>query len=200
MAEIPFSCDRTCIRCSAVLPAPGTCGECLITPPPWTKTCAVMRYGFPVPYLIHRFKYKHDLVTGQLLGKLFADRAAHFPRPDTLLAVPLSSRKQRQRGFNQAAELTRCLAGKLALPVLARAVIRRQPVEMIQSTLHSRAARIKNVSGVFHVKQSGLKQIKSKTIAIVDDVMTSGATATALSRVLLENGAAQVYVWVLARA
>ena len=159
-----------------------------------------MRYSFPVPHLIHRFKYQHDTVTGQLLARLFSRQAILFPRPDILLAVPLSARKLRRRGFNQATELALRLSKKLALPLLTHCIERQQQNEQGQSTLHTRSARKENVRGVFHVKQRYLDKIESRRIAIIDDVMTSGATATALSRELLENGARQVDVWVLARA
>jgi len=200
LAEIPFVNKHICARCSTVLTAPGICGECLVTPPPWLQTWAVMRYRFPVPHLIHRFKFQHDTVTGQLLAELFARQARQFPRPDILLAVPLSSGKLRQRGFNQATELALRLSKKLALPLLARGVERRQQNEQIQSMLHTRLARKENVRGVFHVKQRYLDRIESRYIAIVDDVMTTGATAAALSKVLLKNGARQVDIWILARA
>ncbi len=200
LAEIPFITDSLCERCSAVLTAPGVCGECLVRPPPWLRTCAVMRYSFPVPHLIHRFKYQHDMVTGQLLAGLFTRQALQFTQPDVLLAVPLSSGKLRQRGFNQATELALRLSKELALPLLSRGVERRQQNEQVQSRLHTRSARKENVYGVFHVKQRCLGMIESRHIAIVDDVMTTGATAAALSRVLLKNGARQVDIWVLARA
>ena len=159
-----------------------------------------MRYSFPVPHLIHRFKFQHDLVTGHLLACMFARQALQFFRPDALLAVPLSSGKLRRRGFNQALELARRVSRNLNLPLLRHCVERHQRHERTQSTLHSRVARTQNVREVFHVKHQHLDEIQNKHIAIIDDVMTSGATAAALSRVLLENGARQVDIWILARA
>jgi len=200
LAELPFVSVNSCSLCCASLPAPGICGECLNRPPPWTRTSAVLRYSFPVPHLIHRFKFQHDITTGQLLASLFARQALQFPRPDTLLAVPLSAGKLRRRGFNQATELARTLSRALDIPSLTRAIERHQRHELVQSTLHTRAERKKNVRGVFHVKHRYVGQIQSRHIAIIDDVMTSGATAEALSRVLLKNGARQVDIWILARA
>jgi len=200
LKELPFIDHKICQACSTALPAPGICGQCLSKPPPWTHVNAVLHYRFPVPHLIQRFKYHQDTVAGQLLAELFATRAANFTQPDVLLAVPLSYGKLRKRGFNQATELTRFISQQLKIPVLQNGVYRRQINELIQSTLKSRRARENNVKGVFHVKQHCLYQIMSKHIVILDDVMTSGATVAELSRMLLERGAKQVDIWVLARA
>ncbi len=200
LKELPFIDHKICQICSTPLPAPGVCGKCLSNPPPWTHVNAVLHYNFPIPHLIQRFKYHHDTVAGQLLAELFAIQAAHFAQPNVLLAVPLSCGKLRKRGFNQATELTRFVSQHLEVPVLNNGVYRRQSNELIQSTLKSRKARENNVKGVFHVKQHCLNQIMSKHIVIIDDVMTSGATVTELSKMLLKCGAKQVGIWVLARA
>jgi ComF family protein len=200
LKELPFIDQNICQTCSTALPAPGICGKCLSKPPPWTHVNAILHYRFPVPHLIQKFKYHHDTVAGQLLAELFAIRAAKFIQPDVLLAVPLSFGKLRKRGFNQATELTRFISQQLKVPVLRNGVYRQQNNELIQSTLKSRRARENNVNGVFHVKQHYPDQIMSKHIVIIDDVMTSGATVSELSRMLLKRGAKQVDIWVLARA
>ena len=155
-----------------------------------------MIYRGPAINLVHRFKFQGDLAAGAVLGRLMINATRKEPTPDVLLPVPLAARRLRQRGFDQGLELARALSRGLRVPVTYRAVRRRRDC-VPQSTLSSWAQRKVNVHDVFHVKPSVLCGAR---VSVVDDVMTSGATANALALSVLSAGATSVHVWVACRA
>lgn len=194
-----------CTRCALNVP-PGVpvCGACLADPPPFERSVAALDYMFPWNGLIARFKF-HDgldlthVFAQRMLAAHAADREAHptVPQPTWLLPVPLSADRARERGYNQAWELTRRLARTLRCPADARLLLR------VKDTLHQLALpverRAANVRGAFAVEPRRRDELRGRVVAVVDDVVTSGATVAEISRVLLQAGAAQVQVWMLAR-
>jgi ComF family protein len=144
--------------------------------------------------MIGRFKYSGQRAYGRplamSLAKTIAERTA--PMPEALIPVPMHPRKQRRRGFNQAEEVTHWLSRQLHIP-MARHLLQRTRQAEAQSTLHRRQ-RLRNLKGAFTA--SGRVPAH---VALVDDVMTTGATAQELARLLKKNGAQQVEIWVLAR-
>jgi ComF family protein len=153
-------------------------------------------YRGPAITLVHRFKFQGELAAGSVLGRLMVSALAEKPRPDVLVPVPLAAKRLRQRGFDQGLELTRLLSRSFGMPVVHRTV-RRHRDSVPQSTLSSWAQRRKNVRNVFHVEPRGVSGFR---VALVDDVMTSGATVNALSAALLSAGAREVHIWVACRA
>ncbi len=150
----------------------------------------------PLDALIHRFKYGADLRLGRALALAMAQTMLPPLAIDVLLPVPLAPRRQRSRGFNQAAVLTRDLGAAWRLPVLLDAVQRRRETPH-QARLHA-SARRENLRGAFAVERA--RAIAGRRVGVVDDVLTTGATLNALAEVLLESGAAAVQGIVLARA
>lgn len=192
-AELPWLASH-CRQCALPLVNAGEerlCGNCLRHPPPFERALAPFRYSYPVDGLIKALKYGADLAAARLLGDLLADYL--FRRqvevPDAVIPVPLHPRGLSQRGFNQALELARRLHAPLA-PQL----VRRSRETAAQSRLGRRARR-NNMLGAFQVTASHLPA----HIAVVDDVLTTGATAAELARVLRRAGAARVEIWVAAR-
>jgi ComF family protein len=185
--------QAACERCALPLPAPGICGECLQRPPAYDGAMAVFTYRFPLDRLVQRYKYAGDLAIGRWLGARLAERARQEERPDVLVSPPLSASRLRARGFNQALELGKVCAARLSIPCDLRGVTRSGETPA-QAGL-ARRERLANLRGAFRCRRSftGLR------VAIVDDVLTTGATAEALARVLKEAGAASVVVWALAR-
>lgn len=175
----------------------GTCGQCQRHPPAFRSPHVSLRYQDQVVTLIHRYKFGGDLHVGSALAAvMLGDQLPDTTRLDCLVPVPLHLRRLRERGFNQSLELARLLSRETAIPCRRTGVTR--TIDCVpQSGLKSWSARRRNVRDVFHVKQ-GL--VSGQNVAIVDDVMTSGATAHALSRALLAAGARQVTAWVAARA
>ena len=152
-----------------------------------------MAYAFPVDRLIHRFKFGGDLAVGRWLGLRLAERARGEPRPDLLLAPPLSGARLRERGFNQAHELARTVGRELGLRAPFQGLSRRR--ETAPQPGLGREARRANLTGAFECRLD----LQGLRVAIVDDVLTTGATADAFAQVLLRAGARMVDVWVVAR-
>lgn len=198
------SCSRdlprlqvSCPICA--LPVPhrqsGGCGACLVHPPPFDATVAAFTYAFPIDRLVHAFKYRGRLALAEWFATalLAAVDASGPAAPDVLIALPLSPARQRERGYNQAAEIARCIAAIRGVPLVADGVRR------IRSTPPQAAlawsARARNVRGAFRcdVELAGLN------IAVVDDVMTTGASLAEFAATLRAAGAMSVQNWIVAR-
>jgi ComF family protein len=190
---LPFN-RVACSRCALPLPAPVTCGACLRQPPPFTASVAALVYRFPVDRLLPRFKFHGDLAAGRLLSQLMAQAFADAPRPQALVPVPLHPSRLRRRGYDQALELARPLARAFALPLHADA-LRRVRATSAQSELDA-ASRRHNVRSAFFARAGALPG----HVALVDDVMTTGATLAECARALQRAGVSRVDVWVAARA
>jgi ComF family protein len=198
--ELPWLGDQ-CTTCALPLPAPGlTCGECLQAPPAFTQVVAPWRYDFPLDSLITRFKHNGKWPFGHLLADVAGQYLQHrfdegLPRPDVLVPVPLANKRLRQRGFNQAALLGRWLSQQLDLPFAEHAV-RRIHDTSAQQDLDARA-RKHNLRHAFALAPE--TDVQGRHCALIDDVLTTGATAQALARLLKDAGAARVDVYCLAR-
>ena len=178
------------------LPSPGAlvCGACLKRPPPYASTIAAWVYAYPVDRLIQALKYGGRLSLAdpfaEALANAVRDRADSLP--DAIVALPLAVSRQRERGFNQAQEVARRISHFTAIPLasgLAR-VVDGPPQATLAWNARARNVRHAFVAGV---------RLKGKSIAIVDDVMTTGATLAAATRAALRAGAKRVDAWVVAR-
>ncbi len=193
-----------CPRCALPVPAGGRCGRCLRRPPPMDATVAALAYRFPLDRLMPRFKFHGDLAVGRLLGQLLAEAlpgpapGARGPTwaagPQALVPVPLHPRRLRERGYDQALELARPLGRALGLPLRADG-LRRVRATAAQSTLGA-AARQGNVRGAFIAAPGPWPE----RVALLDDVMTTGATLGECARALRRVGVLRVDAWVVARA
>ncbi len=192
--------DVACTRCG--LPMAGDpeasliCGRCIRKPPYFDRTYCGFEYREPADWLVQQLKFNAKLSHARVLAGLLAERLAasleHMP--DALLPVPLHRRRLYQRGFNQALEIARPLAKQFKLP-LAYGLCRRSVDTTEQSALPAKK-RATNVRAAFTLHG----ELPGKHVAIVDDVMTTGATVNEIARLLKRNGAESVQVWVVARA
>ena len=189
-----------CRRCGLQVPAGiDECGACLRHPPPFARTLAALDYDHPWDGLITRFKFH----AGLDLAPALADRLIHtfrhgdVPAPTLLLPVPLSAARLRERGYNQAWELARRLGHALRCTADARLLLR------VKDTPHQLAfppeQRAGNVRAAFAVEPLRVAELRGRGVTLVDDVMTTGATVAEAARVLLQAGASEVTVWVVAR-
>ena len=189
-----------CQRCALRMPTGvATCGACLADPPPFERTLAAVDYAHPWDGLITRFKFHAALDLAPALAQRLVDalRASELPVPALMLPVPLSAARLRERGCNQAWELIKHLGRPLRCRTDAALLLRvRDTPHQIARPLDERAA---NVRAAFAVEPRRAAELRGQTVTLVDDVMTTGATAAEASRVLLQAGAAQVHVWVVAR-
>ena len=153
-------------------------------------------YAAPLDRLVQGLKFGRRLGLARLTGALLAQAATaqHWPRPDLLIPVPLHDTRLRQRGYDQAQVLAREVGRRLDVPVDWR-TCRRVRATAPQSGL-DRVSRQRNVRGAFAVtKPPGVDHV-----AVLDDVMTTGATVGALVTALKRAGVARVDVWTLCRA
>jgi ComF family protein len=192
--ELPWN-RCACPRCALPLPAPApACGHCQRRPPPLTETRAVFRYAPPLDRLLPRLKFHRDLAAGRACVLHMAEALAEAPRPDALVPLPLHPARLRERGFDQALELARPLARALDLPLLDRALLRVRDTAP-QSRLDAPARR-RNLRRAFAVRPGVTLPAH---VALVDDVMTTGATLHAAADTLLRAGVTRVDAWVCAR-
>jgi ComF family protein len=192
-ADLPGWQAPRCPVCAIGTPAAAVCGQCLQAPRAFDRTVTVASYAFPLDAAIVRLKYGRDLTLVSALAQLLWEAACSHPRPDLVVPMPLSPARLRERGFNQAAELGRVVAAQAKVRFRADAALRtRDGVPQASLPLAERAG---NVRGAF---ASSLR-LQGQRVAIVDDVMTTGASLESLARELRHAGAGQVVCWVLAR-
>jgi len=189
-----------CRRCALKVPAgAGLCGACLTDPPPFARTLAAVDYGHPWDGLITQFKFHGALDLAPALTRrlLAAFEQSDMPTPTLLLPVPLSGERLRERGYNQAWALARGVGRALRCEPDARLLLR------IKDTPHqlalAPAKRAGNVRAAFAVEPRRLAELRGRSVTVIDDVMTTGATVGEIARVLLQAGAAEIAVWVVAR-
>jgi len=184
-----------CARCALpLLRESAFCGRCLHKRRPAVDDAiAAFEYRFPVDRLVQRFKFAGDLAFGRELGARLAARAAGADRPDRLVVPPLSAPRLRERGFNQALEIAKVVARALDLRCDAGCIVRLRDTDP-QHEL-DRRTRLANLRGAFACG----RRLDGEHVALVDDVVTTGATAETLSRLLKQAGARRVSVWAVAR-
>jgi ComF family protein len=185
-AELPANASPCCPRCAAGSPQGATCGRCLSSPPAYDATVAAFSYAFPVDVLIHALKFRGELALAPYLGKILFQQAKAM---DLVVPVPLSAARLRERGYNQSVEIARALGRPLETALCTRT---RDTPEQAALPL---AERRRNVKGAF----ACARRLEGKSVAVVDDVMTTGATLEELAATLKAAGAARVENWVLAR-
>ena len=189
-------CRRCGLRLGAASPV---CGDCLSNPPPFRGTVCAVDYEFPWDRLVAAFKFRGHVELAGTLAMRVADavRDTKTALPDLVVPVPLSAARLRERGYNQAWELARCLARGLHLQADARLLQR--PIDTAHQADLSRSERSHNLRTAFMVDPRRRRALVGRHVVLVDDVMTTGATAREAAAVLLRAGATAVDVWVLAR-
>ena len=190
-ADLPQVAEA-CPQCAGPSPGGAVCGACTTHPPPFDATIAPWRYEFPVDRLVLALKFGRRLALAEAFGAALADRAAGR-RVDALVPMPLGRTRLAERGFNQALEIARHLARATGLelaPGLAHRV--RDTAPQTDLPHDERAA---NVRGAFECDADAA----GRTLAVIDDVMTTGASLAELARTLKRAGAVRVENWVVAR-
>jgi ComF family protein len=152
------------------------------------------RYCDPLDLYVQALKYRGQRQLGRAFGLLLAEAVyARRAAIDALVPVPLHRRRQRERGYNQALEIARTVAHELRLPILCAKITRIKRTAP-QSELGA-AARIRNLAEAFDVRRN----LAGARLAIVDDVVTTGATLNCLARALRDAGATYIEGWAIAR-
>ncbi len=191
--DLPRLAGQRCPCCALPSPDSHLCGACLKHPPAFERVRAPFAYLFPATILIQQLKYQGQVAIAAWLAEKMAATTEPATKTDRLIPMPLHPARLRQRGFNQAALLAAGLGRQLGITV-DHGVCRRVRDTPPQVDLPL-SERRRNIRGAFacHVDLTGQR------IALVDDVMTSGASLDELARVVRQAGAASVETWIAAR-
>ena len=192
-----------CPRCALPLQVPApACGECLQRQPPFEAAFAPFLYAHPLDLLMTRLKFGRSLAAGRVLSELWSEAITQMAPalPTLFVPVPLHPSRLRERGYNQAFELLRPLAHALRIPV-AESLLARTRATPAQANLDA-IGRRQNLRGAFEFHAPALRGSAPADahVALIDDVMTTGATLRECARVLRRAGIGRVDVWALARA
>ena len=180
-----------CDTCAIPLTSGDRCGACLTHPPAYDHVCAPFTYAFPADALVQALKYRGMLAIAPLFGGAIA--ASLGQRPDVIIPMPLADARLRERGFNQSQEIARQVAKLTGIPLLPRAC--RKVRDTAPQAALPWKERAKNVRKAFVCDED----FAGFHVAVVDDVMTTGATLNELARNLKQAGAARVTGLIVAR-
>jgi ComF family protein len=189
----PPWCDRCGVPSAAV--APRICAVCAATPPPFDYARAAAVYEGAMREIVHALKFGGRRSLARPLGDLLRESCGRFgvDPPDALVPVPLARARERERGFNQAELVAGRLADTLGVRLRPRWLVRLRATAP-QSEL-SATDRQANVAGAF----AAAPAVRGRHVVVVDDVMTTGATAAECARALRRAGARRVGVLAVAR-
>jgi ComF family protein len=188
--------DSVCLCCGDILTYGGLCTRCRLNPPSFTAMRSWAIFGGSIRNALHRLKYKGDIALGEILSRPLIKLLAvlHWD-VEVLVPVPIGIARKVQRGYNQAAII--------GLPIALSSNLAYRPKALVK-TIETRSQvgltimeRYANVHGAF---QADKKVVSDRSVLIVDDVTTSGATIEACSSALLQAGAKAVYGITLARS
>lgn len=197
-ASLPIL-SHCCIQCAQILPENTSytkCGICLKNTQPFRQTYALFPYQTPIIQLIKGLKFNHQLCYGLALSELLIQNVLHKwyqnkPLPDQIIPVPLHPKRLQERGFNQALEIARPLADFIPIDFTGVKRIKNTQPQTYLSALE----RKKNMAHAF----ISTRDYSGLSIAIIDDVITTGQTILELCQILKKSGAAHIDVWCCAR-
>lgn len=174
----------------------GVCFECKTTNFEFEQAVAVFEYSGKVVKAVHDFKYQGNRPLYEPLGQYMCETLAGWDiEPDLITFVPMTKKKQKERGFNQSELLARYIAKDFNIPCAQ--VVEKIKETSVQASLNFHQ-RQENIKDCFEVKKDYRKLIKGLNILLIDDIFTTGATSNEVTRILNLCGAEKVYVLTLA--
>lgn len=190
--------QASCQICAISLQAEAICGQCLQNTPPFDATFALFDYKEPIDHLLLELKFNQKLMNARLLGELMAEKIQTSwyktkPLPDVIIPVPLHAQRLIERGYNQALEIARPIKKRCQIPIDITTCQRIKPTAP-QATLAAKD-RETNVKQAFISNQ----RWDHYTVAVIDDVMTTGNTMREFCQLLKQKGAKRIDVWCSAR-
>jgi ComF family protein len=200
--SLHFLGDPCCARCGFPfeverLAGEEECGACLADPPPFTRLRAAVAYGEIARKVALKLKYGRRPGVAETLARFMARHLAAMPEDAVIVPVPLHRWRIWSRGYNQAALIASALGRLGGHPVEQEILLRRKATPVLRGM--GRKARAKAMQGAFAVTPDGKARIAGKTLILIDDVYTSGATSRACAAALLRAGATQVNILCWAR-
>jgi ComF family protein len=190
---LPLLPVERCPVCAAPSPRGDPCGRCLQRPPSFDCVACALRYEYPVNALVGGLKYHGRLALARPLAAMLCEILDAEPYPDLVLPMPLSPARMAARGFNQSAEIAARVAAEFGLACDLR--LARRSRDGVQQALLPWKERARNVRKAFACD----RPLDGLSIAVVDDVLTTGATLNELALTLKKNGARRVTGWIAAR-
>lgn len=192
LPHIPDSC---CSYCGQVIVQTDICGQCQQRPPTFDDIAAPLFYEAPVDKMLCALKYRQQLYFARTAAGIVVDTVLRRgqKKPDLLCAAPMTQPTLRRRGFNQSAFIARLVSRGIGIPLRLTLLKKVRDTDQ-QSTLSAKQRR-KNLADAFYCKH----RLNGSHIALIDDILTTGATANEISKTLKAAGAARVDIWVCAR-
>lgn len=194
--DLPWHHEAQCPQCALTIGLQDhqLCGTCIQTPPAFDQTFALMRYAFPINALLQAYKYGHRLPLAHFFAGLFIEQYAFNEKTvDCIIPMPMHPKRLQERSFNQALEIAKLLSKAYQIPLDYRTCTRVKNTPP-QASLALKQ-RVNNMAGAFACDTD----FTGRSIAIIDDVMTSGASMHTLAKLLKKAGANRVECWVMAR-
>ncbi|MBC8007028.1 MAG: ComF family protein [Prolixibacteraceae bacterium] len=192
-SSLPWFKGPHCPVCAIANPKGEICGRCVHKPPFFDRVVAAFQYEYPATVLIQRLKYHGNLACARPLAAGLADALIKEPYPDLILPMPLARARLADRGFNQAMEISRRVGLEFGLDISLDVCYRtREGAPQAVLPWKQRATNIRNAFVCDF-------DVDGKSVAVVDDVLTTGATLNELALTLKRRGAREVIGWIVAR-
>ena len=191
-----ISLNATCCEiCARPLTQNLVCGQCQKIPPFFDRALTPLLYVDPVDRFLCGLKYREQFSFARFAAGVMTNHALKTGQktPDMICPVPMTSKTLRKRGFNQSAFIGQLIAWQLGIPMSSNLILKTRDTAH-QSDLKAKE-RQNNLKGAFECK----RQVRGRHIVIVDDVLTTGATANEISKTLKKYGASRVDIWACAR-
>lgn len=188
--------EQSCTICSQpVDDDTSICVSCIKQTPTYDNSTTVYEYKKPLDVLFNRLKHHRDITVASTFAHLLAEKILHAnkPLPDMIVPIPLNWKRQLSRGFNQSQCIAMLVAGRIGVPVNTKVLTRMMNTASQQGL--SRSERLKNLDRCFHADMS----VRDKHIALLDDVVTTGATMEAAATALYLRGTASISAWSIAK-
>lgn len=199
--DLPWHIQPHCPQCGLLSFNSQLCGHCLKSAPDFDATHALFTYVYPLDALLQRYKYGSMLNFSHSFADLMSEDLllSNTKAKDIDLIIPMPMHPQRlqERGFNQALEIAKLVSNKLEVPLDYKSCLRNK-LTPPQASLPLKE-RVKSIHGVFSIKKSHAHNLQGLKIALIDDVMTSGASLNELAKTIKKAGASHVECWVIAR-
>jgi len=190
--ELPALPIEHCPQCAVPAAGGQYCGACLTHSPHYDATRAAFEYRFPLEPMVIALKYHAQLPIAPFLARMMME-AIEPVEADCIIPLPLHPKRLAERGFNQSAEIARCISRGWGIPMMLDACERDRYTQPQASLTGS--DRHGNVRGAFR----GTRDLAGLHVVVVDDVMTTGSTLDEVARVLKARGASRVTNLVAAR-
>lgn len=188
--------DHHCYQCGTSLPYMNYCGRCIKKAPSVDYVIPTVSYINEVPKLIYAFKFDAKLILAPAFASLMQRKLHHFYHnssfPEILIPVPLHKSRIQKRGFNQSLELVKYLSSAFDIPYVTQGCTKHQATQPQSEMTYP--ARKKNIRGAYKAAT-----LPYKHIALIDDVVTSGATINEIAKTIKKGNDLRIDVWCLAR-